>query len=116
MEELCSAAAMERMMVVMAAFGGFVGLLALMVLSSMWKGYVLTVLWAWFVVPTFGLPALAIAPAIGLAMVVSFLTHQSDAIKEPEGDFAERLAKSVSLVLVMPALVLGVGWVVHQFM
>lgn len=103
-------------MVVMAAFGGFVGVLALLVLSSMWKGYVLTVLWAWFVVPTFGLPALAIAPAIGLAMVVSFLTHQRDASKEPEGDFSARMAKSVAHALVMPALVLGIGWVVHQFM
>lgn len=103
-------------MVAMAAFGGFVGLLALMVLSSMWKGYVLMILWAWFVVPTFGLPALAIAPAIGLAMVVSFLTYQSDASKEPECEFSERMAKAVARALLTPAFVLGIGWVVRQFM
>ena len=103
-------------MIVMTTFGGVIGLLGLMVLSSMWKGYVLTVLWAWFVVPTFGLPALAVAPAIGLSLLVSFLTHQGDAIKEPEGSSLERTSKAVSLALVMPALVLGIGWVVRQFM
>ena len=68
-------------MVALAAFGGVVGVLGLLIVGSMWKGYVLTILWAWFVVPTFSLPELAIAPAIGLAMVVSYLTHQSDASK-----------------------------------
>ena len=38
-------------MVAMAALGGFVGRAVLMVVSSMWKGYVLTVLWTWFVAP-----------------------------------------------------------------
>jgi uncharacterized membrane protein SpoIIM required for sporulation len=100
----------------MAFTAAAAGVLALMVLSSMWKGYVLTVLWAWFLVPVFGLPALAIAPAIGLALVVSFLTYQSDASKEPEGEFSERMAKAVAHALLMPAFVLGIGWVVRQFM
>lgn len=103
-------------MIAMAAFGGFVGLIGLLAISSLWRGYVLTVLWAWFVVPTFGPPALAIAPAIGLAMVVSFLTHQSDATKEPEGDFSARMAKALAYALVMPAFVLGIGWIVQRFM
>lgn len=103
-------------MIVMAAFGSVVGLFALLALTSMWKGYVLTVLWGWFVVPTFGLPVLSLVPAIGLAMVVSFLTHQSDASKEPDGDSSIRMAKALSHALVMPALVLGIGWVVRQFM
>ena len=102
-------------MVVFAAIGSIVGVLALLVVASMWKGYVLTILWAWFVSPTFGLPALALAPAIGFAMVVSFLTHQSDASKEPEGDFSERAIKAVAHTLVMPAFVLGIGWVVARF-
>lgn len=97
-------------------FAATLGFLALIPLSAMWRGYVLTVLWAWFVMPTFGLPALGIAPAIGLALVVSFLTHQSDAAKKPEGDFAERMATAVAYAFLLPLLVLGIGWVVHQFM
>ena len=103
-------------MIALAALGGTVGLIALMTLSSMWRGYVLTVLWSWFVVPTFSLPALALAPAIGLSLIISFLTYQHDSAKEPEGEFADRMAKAIALALLMPAMVLGIGWVVHQFM
>jgi hypothetical protein len=103
-------------MVFMTVVGWIAGVLAALALSSMWRGYVLTVLWGWFLVPTFGLSALALAPAIGLAVVVSFLTHQSDATKEQEGDFSTRMARAAGHALVMPALVLGIGWVVHQFM
>jgi putative Mn2+ efflux pump MntP len=113
---LGSTAAKERPMIALAAFGGIVGVFALLALSSIWKGYVLTVLWSWFVVPTFGAPLLTIAPAIGLAMVVGFLTHQSDATKTPEGDSSERFMRAVAHALVMPLLVLGIGWVVRQFM
>ena len=97
-------------------FAATLGFLALIPLSAMWRGYVLTVLWAWFVMPTFGLPALGIAPAIGLALVVSFLTHQSDSVKTPEGDFAERMGRACAYALLLPLFMLGIGWVVHQFM
>ena len=92
---------------------GFVGFL---VAGSMLKGYVFSILWAWFVVPTFGLPPLAIAPAIGVALLVSFLTYQSDATKTPEGGALDRFTETASLAFVVPVLVLGVGWVVRQFM
>ena len=103
-------------MVFMTVVGWIAGILAVLALSSMWNGYVLTVLWGWFLVPTFGMPALALAPAIGLSLVVSFLTHQSDAAKEQEGSSMERFSKAVAHSLLMPALVLGVGWVVQKFM
>ena len=35
------------------------------------KGYVLSVLWSWFVMPTFALPTLSVPLAIGLTMVVA---------------------------------------------
>lgn len=85
-------------------------------ISSIWRGYVLTVLWEWFVVPTFGLHPLAIAPAIGLSLVVSYLTHQSDAAKTPDGDFADRMARACAYAFLLPLVVLGIGWVVQKFM
>jgi len=103
-------------MYAVAAVGFIAGVLVLLAISAIWKGYVLTVLWGWFVVPTFGLPALSLAPAIGMSMVVSFLTHQSDATKEQEGSSSERLAKAVAHALLVPALVLGIGAVVRHFM
>lgn len=100
----------------MVAIAIFVAVLCVAAVSMALRGYVLTVLWAWFVIPAFGLPALALAPAIGLTMIVSFLTHQSDAVKEPEGDATKCISKAFAYALVLPALVLCTGWVVKQFM
>lgn len=35
-----------------------------------WSGFVLSVLWAWFVVPTFGVREISIPVALGLALFV----------------------------------------------
>ena len=50
---------------------------------TIWRGYVLSVLWAWFIVPLFGLPALSIPLAIGLMVIVSMA----------RGDYAESFDK-----------------------
>ena len=100
----------------MIAIGLFGGMLGMMALSAMWKGYVLTVLWAWFVAPVFGFPLLALAPAIGLSLVVSFLTYQHGVAQDEKGELSDRAAKSVAMSLLWPAMALGIGWVVRQFM
>lgn len=101
------------MIVALVAFATF---LLLATLSCIWRGYVLTVLWSWFMTPTFGLPALAVAPAIGLALVVSSLTYQFDAANDQDGDFTSRISKAVGQVLLVPAMALGFGWIVRLFM
>lgn len=41
------------------------------------KGHVLSVLWGWFLVPSLGVPALNLVPAIGLSIIMELLTvHQ----------------------------------------
>ena len=44
--------------------------------SMLLGGYILTKLWAWFVVSQFGVYKLSLVPAIGICVIVSFLTHQ----------------------------------------
>lgn len=51
---------------------------ALLVAGYLLRGWALAYLWLWFVVPFFGLPAMGIAQAIGLAIVVGFLTKEHD--------------------------------------
>ena len=100
----------------MNILSAIVGVMALLVISSVWRGYVLTLLWGWFIVATFGLPALTLAAAIGMSLVVSFLTYQGDAAKASEGGVSERFIKAAAQSLLFPAAVLGFGAVVHQFM
>lgn len=103
-------------MVALAIFGGIVGVGLLMVLTSIFNGYVLNVLWRWFVVPTFDAPQLGIVPAIGVAMVVNYLVRQThDCVKEEKG-FGEKIAEGTVIAIVTPSLALFFGWIVHLFM
>lgn len=79
--------------------------------SVVLNGYVLSVLWGWFIVPVFGLPALTIPVAIGIALVISFLTHQ---LNLNDGD--ETGWKQLAFSFLHPLLTLLAGWIVKQWM
>ena len=55
---------------------GFSSIIVAMVVGYLLNGLALKMLWGWFMVPTFGLPTLSLAQAIGVGIMVGFLTHQ----------------------------------------
>lgn len=108
---------------VLAALGGIVGLGILMVASSIFNGYVLSVLWGWFIVPTFGVPPLGIVPAIGIALIVNYLTQRTKPIYKEKDDCEEKekitgkqITYCVGLAILRPSFALFLGWIVHLFM
>ncbi|MDP3726358.1 MAG: hypothetical protein Q8R36_04140 [bacterium] len=103
-------------MLPLAVFGFVVGFVALIVVGSIANGFVLSVLWGWFIVPTLGLPALSVVQAIGIAMVVSYLTyHYIDTQKGTE-DKREKIAMAIGMVILRPLFALFFGWIIHLFM
>ena len=104
-------------MVFLTILGGFVGFAALIVFSSLFRGYALSVLWGWFMVPTLHLPPLGVVQAIGIAMVVGFLTHQDTSdIPKKERGMGEVIATAVAVAVLYPLLALLIGSVVHHYM
>lgn len=87
------------------------GVPALIALMSIWRGFVAVKLWAWFVVPQFGLAPLPIAIAIGLSLLVSLPTptrvHSSEEDSKQE-------ARNLITALLSPALALLMGWIVFS--
>ncbi|MEM7209586.1 MAG: hypothetical protein AAF434_17335 [Pseudomonadota bacterium] len=81
-----------------------------LLVSTIVTGFVISVLWGWFVAPTFGVPELSIPIAIGLAMVVSYFTYQHDA-QSKEVDWG----RTVGFLIARPIVALGFGWLVFQF-
>jgi len=86
------------------------------------RGFVLKTLWAWFVIPVFGLPSLGMATAYGLGLVIqtfignsNFPESKADEDMTPEA-VKERLAKAFSRVLSEPLITLFFGWVAHSLM
>jgi len=86
------------------------GVLAFVFLMSILRGVVFSQMWGWFVVP-FGVQEIGIAWALGLSLMISFLTYQSDVTKE-KGEWLEKALQAFFL----PVCAWGFGWVYYQFM
>lgn len=83
--------------------------------AVIWRGYVLSVLWAWFMVPL-GMRPIGIALAIGLSLVASLLTGTAflDTSKEHREPL-ENVLNAIAMAALVPALGLLIGWIVSGF-
>lgn len=85
--------------------------IAIVVFQTIMRGFVLSVLWGWFIVPVFGLPSLHISPAIGISLVAGIIgSHSTRYVKD------ENPGTSTLMWLSQYPLTLLVGYVVHLFM
>jgi putative flippase GtrA len=90
--------------------------LATIIISPIWRGFVISKLWLWFIVSTFGAVPLGIAQSIGLGLLVSFLTHQVDTYEDKDKSDTERLFIKIGVALLAPAFALLFGWIVKGFL
>lgn len=95
---------------------GCVGVLAVVVVSAILGGLALSVMWGWFVVPTFDAPPLSIPVAIGIALVVSYLTDHRTTAKEKGKEPDEAIVELVAWSIGQPLFYLVLGYIVHLFM
>jgi hypothetical protein len=86
------------------------------VLGYTWAGYVLSVLWSWFMVTAFGLPHLSIPATIGIATIVTYLTHQNHTDRNDKRPALDKTIEAALGIALKPALALFVGWVVRLFL
>lgn len=95
------------------------GLLIWLTISSVFGGWVLSLLWGWFMVPVFHLPQLTIVPAIGIILIVRYLASGVE-IDDEKGEGLDKKVKKflrrLYLSIVRIAIVLLFGWIVHFFM
>lgn len=78
--------------------------------AYIWTGYVLSIMWAWFVTPTFGVPVLSVPIAIGVTMVAGMLTKQHVPSDKDESKWMMPVRNFIG-----PALTLLIGWIVTRF-
>ena len=80
------------------------------------SGYTITVLWEWFVIPLFDLPALTIPQALGLATVVTYFTKQYGLAERQEDENPYKNLGYMLGLYIRPAGALLWGWILLQFM
>lgn len=86
----------------------------LFVLHLPWYGFVLSKLWGWFLVPMLGAPAIGIVGALGVSLVIEFITNQGTN-SQTQSPY-EMLATSIVHEFVYPAMMLFIGWIIQLFM
>lgn len=91
---------------------GFVFVIMWLFGASVMNGLVLSVLWGWFVVPVFNAPHLSIASAIGLSLVVSYLTHRTGTASGEKVGMGKLIGNSI----LYPLIALFLGWIIHFWM
>lgn len=94
-----------------------IGIFAAIFALVAFRGFVLSYLWAWFLVPL-GLPEIGIAHAIGIAMMMALVAknvEKEDEKREP----TEALTRSTRWFAVAFAGTLfawGMGYILHEIM
>ena len=83
--------------------------------TMMYHAFVVAKLWAWFIVPTFGLDPLTLPVAYGLSLIASFLTYQHD-FSSDNADFGGHFSEGLIVAIVMPTVALFFGFIVSSFM
>lgn len=91
------------------------GALAVLVIPAYFVlyGWVVSLLWSWFVVPIFHLPYLPVPYAIGVAMLIGMVTHQTSSVHD---DRTQR-EKTINAIgtLLNPLFILGLAYIVKLF-
>lgn len=91
--------------------------LILAIPAMMFSGYILSIMWGWFVVPAFGLPQIQVATAIGLTGIFRFMAPSSNCMKEEEDNSVKGvLANAIAKGFLTPTVFLLLGWMVKSTM
>lgn len=99
-----------------SCLGLFAFAIGITIVGAILQGWVLSILWRWFVVSTFGLPPIETVQAIGLSMTLSFLIKSSVDVKREDESTESWATRMMGLYIVGPFVALGLGYIVTLFL
>jgi len=103
---------MKALIIILGSLAVIFGMVAIIAILD---GWILCILWRWFIVPLFGLPELNIGSAIGISLIIGLLTGKKTDNQKKEEKENGKTGKSFNIICI-PLLILFVGWIVHLFM
>ena len=92
-----------------------VGAIALIPVGIIVNGWVLSILWNWFMPISLGLPTLSISKAIGVSMVISYITYQKDAEKSGSKNAHHVFIEGLAWLVAKVGCGLLIGYIVKSF-
>lgn len=90
-----------------------------MIIATIYSGFVFSILWGWFFVSAFAVPAITIVEAIGISLIINGLISGSainnDSDKYSGLSFSEIFKPLVFKSLFLSTYYLVIGWIVQFF-
>jgi len=84
----------------------FIGVLVLGIINIFLYGFVLSVLWEWFIVSEFGVKTISIQNAAGITLIINLLTSKADQIRNKD------TTEIMLMGYLIPVFALGIGWII----
>lgn len=104
----------------MKSLADLLSAIVILVLSALAGGFVFMQMWHWFIVPTFRLEDLKYVNAIGVSYFVGYIMTRGQRKKKKkegeEGGTVKKQWESFANAVGLSAVLLGIGWVLYQFM
>ena len=106
----------ESLVVNLLKLAGAIAFIPLFVAWAGWlTGITLSVMWSWFVVPVFGLPALTIAQSFGLSLVAHCFRMKAIRSAQEKEPIWSTVARAIFQPLFLCGVLLSTGWVLNRW-
>lgn len=80
------------------------------------KGFVFSVIWGWFVAATIGVGAISVPVALGIIILVKLVTSSPEVLSQKEiENRAKDWGQVMGINIITCLLILVAGWVVKMF-
>lgn len=89
----------------------FVVSLALTVVATLWEAFVITKLWAWFIVPFFGLAPISLAMAVGFSALFALFAYQYIPTNVSKENMESFLFEGLFTKFWIALMALTIGWI-----
>lgn len=90
------------------------GALVVVFASTIIRGWVICVLWNWFLSPPLGIPKLSLIFGIGVSLLTQVATLDMSITRKKMDEIEDKL-RVVGKSLLVYGFALGLGWIVHLF-
>lgn len=98
----------------MKVLGYIVATIIVLFATSVWGGFVLCKAWGWFIVDQFNMEPIGMTTAIGLTMVVGYMTMRAD--NSTDKLYGQMLVRVFVNSFMKSLALLSSGWIVTLFM
>lgn len=80
-------------------------------------GYTISTLWAWFIIPIFGLPEIGVLEAAAMLLFINYFVAKPDKdvdIMSSKLSLDNYMANTLTNIVLKPLVALSIGWILKE--